>query len=105
MILNSFFMGFWDYLGMAIVARYIFGKKKSHINDSETYARYYDAEMFRDRQQEAELDARVNNLSNRISALERNLDSMDSTSPGYETLRDDIETLRDDFDDLETDLE
>lgn len=104
-------MGFWNYLGMALVARHFLGKKRNSSSACSCEDNYYDddnyynADSFRDREREQMLDKRMQDLSDRIGALESRLGRMDPSSRLYGSMRDDLETLRDEFDDLETDME
>lgn len=107
-------MGFWNYLGLAIVAKHFFGKKSTPPVDNNTiYEPSYDTLDFddldydpaADKRRYAEMDARYEDMSQRITDLERRLSEMDSSAAGYDDMLTDLEDLRDDLDDFETDME
>lgn len=53
-------MGFWNYLGLAILAKYLFGRRKRQSTDHVAHTHYYDDnyedEMYSDCQNGADLD-------------------------------------------------
>lgn len=100
-------MEFWNYLGLAIVAKYIFGKKE-HTDYYDQYKYDHentcDPDMYIDTDNTDELYARMENLSKRMDQLENRINKKNLSFKEYDQLRDELEDLRDDYDDLESDL-
>lgn len=91
-------MSFWNYLGLACLFDFLFGKKK------QSHATNYTDDYY-PHVRDAELNERYDSLSERINELESRLDNIGYDSDLYDELEDEIDLLHDELDEIESDLD